>query len=211
MPIPLGYSRHVLIGHLSGGEIFQTGFWVSEAPSDAAATTADAQAVATYLNAHWADTGSPVSLLDSASGYDSIKVYSYPNGGPDASYVGEANLTGAVGTGTQSLPDQCALVISLHTGMSGRRHKGRMYLPMTKGTVATGGQLAGSLVNNYATWWATTFGGINSAVSPGFAVVLSQVAGSAQRVTEVAVDTRVDIQRRRADRIVPAATATAAV
>lgn len=211
MPIPLGYSRHVLSGHLSGGEIFQTGFWVSEAPSDAAATTADAQAVATYLNAHWIDPGSPVSLLDSAAGYDKITVYSYPNGGPDASYVGEAALTGAVGSGTQSLPDQCALVVSLHTGMSGRRHKGRMYTPMTKGTVATGGQLAGSFTNNVATWWGATFAGINSAVAPGFVVVLSQIAGSAQRVTSVAVDTRVDIQRRRADRITPATTSTATV
>lgn len=209
MPIPLGYSRHVLSGHLPNGEKFQTGFWVSEAPSDAAATTADAQAVATYLNAHWADVGSPTSHLSAGGQYELVTVYSYPSGGPDASYVGTAALTGGSGTGTQSYPDQCSMCVSLHTGLSGRTHNGRMYIPYLAGGALSAGQIGSSLLNNYATWWKTTFDGINSAVSPGFTVVLSQKLGTAQRVTSLSIDSRMDIQRRRADREVVSYKATA--
>src|SRR5690348_18342262 len=97
MPIPLGYSRTVLSGHLGNGEIFQTGFWASEAPSDANAAATQAQAVATYLEAHWSDAGSPTCLIRSDSGYDKVTVYSYPNGGPDRSEERRVGKEGGVG------------------------------------------------------------------------------------------------------------------
>lgn len=200
MPIPLGYSRHVLEGHLSNGEKFQTGFWVSQAPSDAAAATTDAQAVATYLNAHWTDASSPVSMLATGSGYDKVKVYSYPNGGPDASFVGEAALTGAAGAGTQNAPNQLAACLTLETGLSGRTHRGRMFLPFNKVVTLTSGQMTTTETDAYLVWWKATMDGINSTVAPGFVVVLSQKLGTAQRVTSLRMDTRLDIQRRRADR-----------
>lgn len=200
MPIPLGYSRHVLSGHLPNGEKFQTGFWVSQAPSDAAAATSDAQAVAGVLNGRWATLGSPTTIMSAGAGFDTITVYSYPSGGPDASFVGQANLTGAAGTASPQLIDQMAVCCTLNTGLSGRTHRGRMFIPCNAPGTLSSGQLGTSVVSNLATWMKDTFDAVNSATSPGFVVVLSQKLGTAQRVTSVTVDSRIDIQRRRSDR-----------
>lgn len=199
MPIPLGYSRAVLSGHLRNGEIFQWGFWCSEAPTDAAAANTNAQAIATAYEGLQSTAGTPQHLIDNASGYDHVRVYSYPNGGPRAEFVGEAPITSGVGTGAGDLPNQCCIVATLETGLAGRRHRGRVYLPANAQQLTTG-QAASGDPALYASWMVQFIRAVNSAVAPGFVVVLSQVAGSAQRVTAVTVDSRVDIQRRRADR-----------
>lgn len=194
--IPSGYSRTVLIGHLSGGEIFNTGFWTAEAPTSEDAATTQAEAFAAAWNAKVADVGHPESFLGSASGYDTLRVYSYTDTSGTASFIGEAALTNPSTSGVDSLPNQCALVATLLTGRSGRRNRGRMYLPCTKAST-TGGQITTALAGNLCAWVADFLGDCATAAGQPV-VVLSQVAGTAGNITQVRIDTRVDIQRRRA-------------
>lgn len=196
--IPSGYSRTVFHGTLENGEIFQWGFWASEAPSDAAAANTQADAARDAFAA--TTSGSvPRTLLSTGSAYTGVRVYSYPNGGPDAEYVGESTITGQAGAGTGSLPNQVCVVATLLTGLAGRRNRGRIFLPCNSSSLANG-QLSSSITGGIQAWVASFVGAINSAYDPGKVVVLSQVAGSASNVTEISVDSRLDIQRRRADR-----------
>lgn len=191
MARPAGVSRVVLSGHLAGGEIFQTGFYIAGAPVDQATT----QGIADGFASNWvASAGDAArSILAGSSGYDKVTVYSYVAAGPaPASFVGEAALVG-VGTGGGQLPNQIALVATLLTGAAGRRNRGRMYLP-ANGMPLTGHQALLSLATSVATGMVAIFSQFDDAG----VVVVSGVAGTARRVTSVRVDTRPDVQRRRA-------------
>jgi hypothetical protein len=194
MPIPAGVARFVLVGHLTGGETFETGFWetgdfATQAEVDSAASTFASGAVIGPLD-------NLRALITADCGYDEVRVYGYPTGGPAASFVGTASL-GAAGTGTGQLPLQTCIVATLLTGAAGRRRRGRMYLP------ACGAQLsAHQLTTPSVTQVSSSVADLLSlgAPTPGHeAVVLSQVAGTHAPVTQVRVDSKPDIQRRRAE------------
>lgn len=208
--IPSGYSRNVISGTLPGGEIFQTGFWCDEAPSDLAATQTQADALATDWNNKSADTGHPASFLATGSTIDKITVYSYLDTSGKATYVAESALTNPTITGAQTLPDQVALVSTLTTGVSGRRNRGRMYWPVNKASLS-GGQISGTTALQLATWVANFLTSVNGDLGDQHVVVLSQVGGTSHAVTGVTVDTKFDIQRRRADKIQPSSFQSVAV
>ena len=133
MSIPAGSTKVVLSGVSPQGEIFATGFWLSGGAinSEASANIA-AQAIADMTK--WTDTGdgSPVKLIGADTQYQTVTVYHYANAGSRAQFIGEAALAGQVGTANQGpLPLQCAVVVSLRTGLPGRSRRGRMYLPAT--------------------------------------------------------------------------------
>lgn len=202
MSIPLGYSRNVIRGHLIGGEIFEWGFWSAEAPSDDAAANAQAAAVATaYTSAIGTGTG-PHTFLSSGEGIDQVRVYSYTTGGPSAQHVGSAALV-QTSASVATCPNQVAVVCTLQTGFSGRRNRGRVYLPCTHTSALVSGQLSSAQVTALAQFMQKFFQNVNAAVTQPI-VVLSQVAGSANDVVTIRVDSRLDIQRRRANRQAPA-------
>lgn len=201
--IPLGYSRNVISGHLPGGESFQMSVWANEAPSDEAATQAQADAFASDFSTKLAGTGSPTSFLGSAGGYDKITVYSYLDNTGKATFGAESNITGGTGGTTQALPDQVALVITLLTGYSGRRNRGRIYMPMQASTI-TNGQISTTNVDNISAWWKGLFDAWNAHLGTQKLVVLSQIRGDGKPIVSLEVDSKLDIQRRRADKVVPA-------
>lgn len=207
MPIPSGYSRNVIYGHLAGGEIFNMSLWVNEAPSDQGAAQSQATALANKFAASCTTppTGiAPTSLMGSDSGYDGVRVYSYTDTSGKAKYIADASV-GKNGTATAAnyLPDQCALVVRLNTAVAGRSATGRIYVPLTRYNVQAGGQLDVSQTGPIAAWWAQLLHDWNTLCSPGHVGVLSQKNGTYQSATSVVVDSRVDIQRRRANRQAP--------
>lgn len=208
MPIPSGFSRYVWSGTLASGEIFQTGFWASgsfadEATADAAATT-EASNIATDMASYWS------SHQASSCALNKITIYSYPTGGPTASIIGQATVSGVVGTqSTGIMPDQVCTVATLLTGAAGRRNRGRMYIPLTSAVLDSSAQVPVVTTDALALALATHFARFDT--SPPGVVVLSQIAGTARRVNSVVVDSRVDIQRRRADRQTIARKSTHAV
>jgi hypothetical protein len=204
MGIPAGVSRWVLRGHLTGGEIFETGFWTQSAFT----TPADANAAAAVAAANVVtDLGGPLfNKITADCGYDEVRVYSYPSGGPAASVIGTAAIASGTGGGTSPvLPLQTAVCVTLRTPLAGRQHRGRMYFPMNVGTLTTH-QLSSTDTNSIATGVATFLGRFNSAASP---VVVSQIgAGQKTQITTVTCDSKPDVQRRRAARVTPLNTGT---
>lgn len=199
MPIPSGYSRSVVSGTLPGGEIWAIGLWANEAPSDQAATQSQADSFADDLTTKWSDSGSPATFNTAQMSATRLTVYSYLAAGGRATHVAESGLS-LPGVNTQSSqPDQCCLVASLRTGMSGRRHRGRVYWPLT-GSGLVQGQVADPLAQNHATWMRDLIQAWNGHLADERMVVLSQTAGTSAPITAITVDTRVDIQRRRANR-----------
>lgn len=204
MPIPTGYSRNTIYGHLSGGEVFNMSLWVSEAPLDQAAAQTQAQALATALsnNITTPATGAsaPNAVMLSDSGYDGVRVYSYTQAGGKASFIGDASVN-KVGTATSNiLPNQLALAITLQTSVAGRRAKGRIYMPYLSSPLQVGGNIQVATAGGWAKFWAQLIHDWNAAVAPGKVGVLSQTYGTFQPITSVKVDTRLDVQRRRANR-----------
>lgn len=210
MGIPSGYSRNVISGKLPGGEIWQCSLWANEAPSDLAATQAQATAFAGKIQTDAANAGSPVSLLASGGTMDLLTTYSYLDSSGKATFVANAPITTSAPAGTQTLPDQVTLCVTLLTGLAGRRHRGRVFVPYQTGAL-TAGQISNTIATNVATWWSTLITHLNSTLGTQHIVVLSQVAGTSNTVNAVQVDTKLDIQRRRADKVVPTSKALVAV
>lgn len=199
--IPLGVSRNTFHGTLPGGEIFGWSLWANEAPLDVAATQAQANAFRDAFVAADSSVYAPQHLLSADSAYTGVTTYSYLDGSGKASHIAEAPMSIPGANAGALLPNQCSVVVSLKTQLAGRRHQGRVYLPMTEFSLSTGGELDIGFAGGLAGYFAALLHSLNDAMGgPGKIVVLSQVAGTTQPVTATRVDTRVDIQRRRANR-----------
>lgn len=205
MPIPLNHSRNVVFGTLPGGEIFNWSLWADRAPASAAAANDQAQGIANAFK----NTAGPVNavrpekLLGSDANYVGVKTYAY-TGGTAASFVGVGTIGVAGNSGaSQVLPDQLALVVTLRTALAGRSHTGRIYLPITKWNLSSQGQMAKAETDGLAAWFAAFLTAANTSltgVSGNHMVVASQKLGTSQSITSVTVDTKIDVQRRRANR-----------
>lgn len=197
--IPLGHSRTVFSGALPSGEIFATGLWANEAPSDEAATQAQADAFGTEISNAWGASGSPVEFNSPGMILQRVTVYSYLTNSGRASFVAEHSLSKAGASIYGQIPDQCAIVATLLTGSAGRRNRGRMYWPCTAPAISQG-QMQNAQCENYAGWLSDLITAFNSHIGSQHMVVLSQVAGSSKSISAIGTDTRIDIQRRRANR-----------
>jgi len=202
MAIPDAMIRVTLTGHLTGGEIFNSSFWVVNNAAEGAIDTevrADAYAAAVRDQFQLELLPTLVPRITADSAYDEVRIYGYPDGGPIASVIGAASVTGGTGTGTDELPLQCATVASLRSDFSGRSRRGRMYLPMTAGLLGVDHQFTNVAAQAIADDTAAFLSAVNAIPRTFNVVVLSQLGtGSVVPVTEIVVDTRVDTQRRRA-------------
>lgn len=209
MPIP-AYQRYRLV--VSGtivvsqtwscGLMFTAG--TSDFPTQAQMDTWTA-AAATLFHTWW--TGSPgVGGLASADTVlNACKGYSLPPGTDKADLMSVAPITPTNGTGSLSLPTQTSAVASLRSSNPGRSGRGRIYVPCTGAVMATH-QLTSGEASDLAASTAALITGLN-AVPLGVldltCVVASGTGGGAHPITHVIADSRVDIQRRRANEVTP--------
>jgi hypothetical protein len=215
MGIPASVTHVVFGGALPGGEHWQSGFWVHGAtPEDAAAANANAELWWGQLTAE-DDSGAmriQLEVCHAECTLAYVRVYPYPSGGPTAPFVGEHSPTALTGSGSElRLPNQVAMVVSLRTALSGRRHRGRMYLPCNALGLESSGNFADSNIALIAAGWATCFSDWNESGDNGSIAVVSQTGTSVTDVANIVVDSRPDIQRRRANRQTIAHTRTDAV
>lgn len=193
----------MLYGHLGGGERFETGVWVAQSP----ATPSDANTAAATAAANFGTDlkATLCGLILNDSGYDGVKVYSYPSGGPAATVIGDAPISAGVGTASGGgAPNQTCVVASLRTNLSGRRYRGRMYLP-ANGMGLSQHQLTSSLCTSISSAMALWLGRFKDPTHP---IILSQVGGFSTAITAVIVDSLPDVQRRHANRMVAIAKAS---
>jgi len=211
MAIPAGVARVAFSGTSSDGEIFQWGFWLNDAPISPEATSS----MAGLIKGVWANVlvRLPiVKLIKNDSAYTKIKVYSYLTGGPKADFVGEASMDGSApgaGTGVGNGPLYQCMVVSTHTGLSGRSHNGRFYLPASGTALSTTHRFETTDVNATAAAVGKLLELVADISDPTLQVpvVLSQFLGSATPITSITVDSKPDVQRRRENRMAPGFTA----
>lgn len=211
MAIMADVMRASILGTGPGGEIFDVSFWVF---AGAPTTATQANTIATGIRDAWQANAAAnwKSMILPDTSYREIRLYSYPTGGPNASVIGSAPIVNGVGTGTGFAPLQQCMVASLRTLFAGRRSRGRMFIPASGQSANTGHLFAPAAATACANATGAFLTAVNAINTIGNVAVISQVgAGLATSVTEVRVDDKPDMQRRRANKLQPATTATAAV
>lgn len=200
MAIPAQQTKVVLHGTLLGGEEFDPGFWLDgDAPISDAAAGVLAASIASIFEGSTAFAALR-SILSTDCAYTEVRVYGYPTGGPRATAVGAAPVTGGTGTGDTTNPLQVCCCLTLQTANSGRRNRGRIYLPMTSSGALSAHEIASITLSAVVEGFAAFLGSITSS-GPGPVPTVVSFAGSAtNHITSVKGDTRPDIQRRRANR-----------
>ena len=198
MSIPAGVSRVALVGTAPSGEIFNTGFWINGAAESNDEASTVAGKIVTEFASHQTNL---LKLIRPDAAYTNVRVYSYPAGGPHAEFVGSAPIVGGAGTSAnQALPLQVCVVASLLTQAAGRSGRGRMYLPASAAAMTTTHQLDHTLCTNVASDLAAFFAGVNDEEVGQPSVVSQKGAGAIGPIGTVRIDTRFDIQRRRANK-----------
>jgi len=219
MAIPSGCYKVAITGTMYGGEIWATGFWVQGGvPANAsdAGDTAAAWVEALFSTGTVGATNAAAQTLQALAASDTtatlLTVYCYPTGGPHASYQGAAVIAAnGSGNATQNTPNQTCAVVSLRTALTGRSHRGRMYWPATSPDGTSHGQLPGSTTQTLAASWGTCFGGWAADGTKGVPAVMSQTLSALTPISRIVMDTRLDIQRRRANREAVIATSSSPV
>ncbi len=213
MPLPVGYYTRInIVGHLKGGEIFNWGLW---AQHNALQTQTDLNTMASAVAALITATSFATirSLIDSGEGYDKVRLYHYaPAVSQNAKVVAESNITSVVGSGTTYHPLQSAIVMTLNTGVPGRANRGRAYLPATSVALGTDHQIGSSSLQTVADEFKTFVNAINALTNVLSCVVVSKVgSGNTNVITQIVADTRLDTQRRRANKETVTARVTSTV
>lgn len=199
----VAYNRIVLAGTLANGaEIWSTSCGFTDPVNGPATDVADLQAWADAVSAALASTLADTTLEDALSGNGAItevRAYYYPDTGVPAAAVAVTG-TNTPGSGAANQPLQSSAVLSLRTGVAGRRYRGRMYWPAL--AIAP---------SNFGTYTAATTGGLAEGAADLLAmiagaappvgvfspVVVSGAADQVTLVTSVAVGNVPDTQRRR--------------
>lgn len=206
--MPANYQRVTFVwgGALPGGEVWQNG--VTQR-TDVAPTQAQldegANTAATALVTWWAAL--PVAF--SAQGFTLLNVrsYYYPGGSGAAALVASKAIAAALHNNSQTAPNQCALVASLRSGTPGPKNQGRIYVPCPNPGSLTNGNVGTSTASGLASATAGLLSTLNAIDLYGAVVVGSNGAP----VTTVRVDTILDTQRRRRNKLLPTASPSTAV
>lgn len=181
--------------------------WVGTTPP----TLANLQAIAAALVAG-APAQNMASLMSATTGIGcvatGVDVYYYPTYPGKASVSASADYSPFRGPSTgDNMPSQCSLVVSLRTAVTGRSGRGRVYLPFTRvAQLETSGQVGFSILPAVADAWkgfADSVVGALNGVLPGYQgpYVVSGTHGVANAVTQYVIDSKVDTQRRREDKL----------
>lgn len=199
MAYPSGSARVVLRGQVTDGEFFETTFGLSNV---LVANPADGNVLAARIALHFNNdlSAAAAQMMSTDQSFTTLLVYYYPAGGSHAAFIGTAPIS-SVGLGTVQGALQQACVCTLNTGLAGRRNRGRMYFPAS-GTILVAGHWfsttrTAALATALATFLTSVGADLTASATPS---VLSLTGSSAQVVTQVAVDQRPDVQRRRANK-----------
>lgn len=199
------------------GEIWQCGlriasnalstfFWEPEAPREAdqlALATAAQPLLSTWMTSTGTDFTAAAKLTwIKCAAISTDGSYSFDAPG----LIEDLNLSGGGSVSTQK-PYQVARVLSMGGDRNrGRASRGRIYTPSPVGTVDINNVSSGTVARDR---FATLINGLNDVDLPTIGGearyarvgLFSSVGGESQQVSRVGVDSKFDIQRRRADQI----------
>lgn len=153
-----------------------------------------------------------LSSWDTTTSYSRLAAYEYTAAG-GASSQAQIFSSGVTGTGSQNGPAQIALVLSVRSGIGGRNKRGRLYLPVTCKTLySTNGQAAAADATSIANAFKTFIDAVNAThigTDPVIFGIASRASGFTVAAQDVKVDTKMDTQRRRTDKIQATSSAVA--
>lgn len=200
--LPSGGIRLVTSGTLTSGEVFahSQGFFPQVTPVDQAFMTAFAENAWSAFKTSFL-TLTVAALFPTTVTWNKCRAYLIGAGGR-TSLVGESTSASKAGTHSSStLPNQCAVCLTLQTGVPGRAHRGRTYLPPPAVGIVAGGQLslanATSIAQQYMAWLQAI---ADSATTPAVGSILSSSLSAVEQMGTVRCDTVIDTQRRRRDK-----------
>lgn len=115
-------------------------------------------------------------------------------------FTRETDMSLAGTDGGNSLPQDTSIVISLRSGLSGRKGRGRMYLPAPgAGDLSAVGELAGATIVILNDALAAAWGAVNPAGEQP--VVFSRTTGLVQPIQRWGIGTVFDRQKRRVNKV----------
>lgn len=199
MPYAPGTVKCSIGGDLAGGEVFSyTLAFRGAANWDQTRLDRLNGAVAAGLENAFL-TAAVKGHFNATTVWQTIRCYLY-TGGTAAAIISEQggiNIAGTAAAG--SLPNQVSEVVTLLTGLPGRSNRGRIYLPpMSVGVVSGAGQ-NGAGVTDTLEALRSMLQGIKDLPDDGAPVVVASLrTGSMRDVTSIRMDSRFDVQRRRA-------------
>jgi len=207
------YVRFTWGGAIAGSEQWACGLSFSTAATPSAADLNTWLGLMNVpLATYWASGSGPASIASTDTVLQSMRAAFYPANATHATVTAaKAVTTALVGIGANNNPLQLALVISCHTGLAGKRFNGRFYLPFTGRTttpaVMPNHQLVQAEVTQMAlstAAWMTSSAAVllaGSGTAPSVAVPGAAVPASP--ITSVTVDSIIDTQRRRRNKVQP--------
>lgn len=203
VPFPADVQRITIFGDLPGGETWGTGFWIMGATPDSnEQANAQAELIAGACNSADPSGAARITkpIWGSTTHMKGVRVLAYTAGGTTADFQGEYLFpTPVAGTGVSYMPNQNAIVLTLHTAHAGRSYRGRMYLPFTTGGLLNNdGQFISATLDAIVEGWRLFFSDWNTSGVNGDIAVVSATKSHAQKVTHVSMNSRLDTQRRRA-------------
>lgn len=201
MSIPAQAVKTVISGTLANGEVFSHSQWFKAASAlDQTSLDGLVGAVVGSLGGNLLSAGN-LAYFPSTTSWLQVTGYYYA-GGSTAALTSIAPVAGKTGTsGGSALPNQCCEVVTLQTGVPGRSHRGRVYLPGVSTGNMVNGQVATSVVTALATGYQTFLQGVRDFPTYGLPpVVCSPRTSAMYDITTIRVDSRVDIQRSRANK-----------
>lgn len=219
MALTSDYLKLVIYGTFSAGDIWQTGFHIRTTLSSGSWALSDLtnanESMAPAVSAWWT---AMKAFNGSSTAQAGHKVYAYAQSGGNA-YSSADHVLGApvVGTGSTFLPPFCSAVQSLRSSGAGSSSRGRMYAPAQGIALQGTGQMSSANATSMATATAALITAINAldwtalGSTSHRVTVLSRATSTFHDVSVVKVDTNVDVQHRRTNRIPAASTASVGV
>lgn len=205
------YNRLVIDGTLGNGvEAFSVGLNFAGPGETALESPTSLSAWADAVLGLWAPgtgwAGATKGMLAAGGKVERVRTYHYATVGGAATSAGTSSVAGQVGSGTVTMPPQCALAVSLLTGIPGRRTRGRFYWPcLTLALQASLRLTTTTSLATRATDFATMLRDIANAstLTPELNPVVVSAAGNfITPVISVRVGDVIDTQRRRRDALV---------
>lgn len=200
------YVRAVISGTIRSAQSWSVGcsFIVigSGAPSQNDLDTW-VNAYASGVTTWWGAAGGAGHINGPDVNVTKISGYFYEGRGTTAGLVSQKSVLLTGSAATQFLPPQVSVVQSLRTGTPGRMNMGRMYVPATAAAIGSSTmQLSQTQCDQLATATAALINHGNEAALGSTAVGAGPlVGGVGNYYDQVIVDSRLDTQRRRQDKL----------
>lgn len=187
-------------GQWFGSEVFNFGIHATSSAATAAVATTWAQA----LTEAWSGSGTPTGALNAAYATDTVidlataSLLTQTSGQQTARADVAVNLPGT--SAEDSLPPQCAVVVSLRTELANRAGRGRFYLPAPAVNAVTAGRFTAAIQQNFVNAMTRMFAALDGGgITP---VLFSRTTFQNTTITSFNIGDVFDTQRRRRNQLV---------